>query len=106
MPSTISVTGVANSSPVTSKGSSVLNLSLYHSQNTRIKFTAQILPLITTYRPRFHALPSTWTHLEGLQLADNFESPPNEIDILLGADLYPEILLEGLVKGPVGTPLA
>ena len=106
MPSTISVTGVAHSSPVPSKGSSVLDLSPFHNHNTMIKFTAQILPLITSYRPRYHALPSTWTHLEGLQLADNFESPPNEIDILLGADLYSEILLEGLVKGPVGTPLA
>ena len=106
MLSTISVIGVAHSFPVTSKGSSVLDLSPFHNHNTRIKFTAQILPLITSYRPRYHALPSTWTHLEGLQLADNFESPPNEIDILLGADLYSEILLEGLVKGPVGTPLA
>ena len=106
MASTTSVTGVANSYRVPSKGSSVLDLSPCHSQNTRIKFTAQILPLITSHRRCYHTLPSTWTHLKGLQLADNFVSPPNEIDILHGRDLYPEILVEGLVKGPVGTPMA
>ena len=106
MASTTSVTRVANSYAVPSKGSSILDLSPYHGQNTRIKFTAQILPLITSYGPRYHALPSTWTHLKGVQLADNFESPPNEINILFGADLYPEIVLEGLVKGPVGTLMA
>ena len=106
MASTTSVTGVASSYPVPSRGSSVLDLSPHHSQNTRITFTAQILPLITSYGPRYHALPSTWTHLKGLQLTDNFVSPSNQFDILLGADLYPEILLESLVKGPVGTPMA
>ena len=39
-------------------------------------------------------------------MADNFVSPLNEIDISLGVDLYPEIVLEGLVKGPVGSPMA
>ena len=103
MASTTSVTGVANSYPVPSKGSSVLDLLPCHSKNTRIKFTAQILSLFTSYRPCDHVLPSTATHLKGLQLADNFVSPPNEIDILLGADLYLEILL---VKGPVESPMA
>ena len=39
-------------------------------------------------------------------MAENFKSAPNEIDILLSADLYSEILLKGLVKGPVGIPMA
>ena len=42
MASSTSVAGVANSYPFASKGSSVLDLSPYHSQNTWIKFTAQI----------------------------------------------------------------
>ena len=39
-------------------------------------------------------------------MADYFREVPSEIDILLGADIFPEILLDGLVKGPSGTPMA
>ena len=35
-------------------------------------------------------------------MADDFREVPSEIDILLGADIFPEILLDGLVKGPAG----
>ena len=44
--------------------------------------------------------------MKGLQLADDFRETPTEIDILLEADIFPEILLDGLVKGPSGTPIA
>ena len=39
-------------------------------------------------------------------MADDFRKVPCEIDILLGADIFPEILLDGLVKGPSGTLIA
>ena len=42
----------------------------------------------------------------GLEMADDFWEVRSEIDILLGADIFPEILLDGLVKERAGTPMA
>ena len=39
-------------------------------------------------------------------MADDFREVPSKIYILLGADILGEILLDGLVKGPAGTPMA
>ena len=39
-------------------------------------------------------------------MADDFWEVPSEIDILLGADIFPKILFNGLFKGPFGTPIA
>lgn len=44
--------------------------------------------------------------LSNLQLADPSFHTPGKIDLLLGAQLVGEVLLEGLVKGPPGSPVA
>lgn len=48
----------------------------------------------------------SWAHLEGLQLADSHFATAGRIDLLLGADVYANIVLEGLVKGPADAPIA
>ena len=46
-------------------------------------------------------------HLQGLDLADPSFHRPGRIDILLGADAYPELMVQDhLVTGPVKTPAA
>ena len=73
----------------------------------KIKVSALVLPFITKYSPFYYELSSSWDYLRGLQLADSFEDPPSEIDILLGGDVLTDILEEeGLKKGPSGTPMA
>lgn len=47
-----------------------------------------------------------WQHLSGLALADVTYETPGKIDLLLGAEVYAEILMPGLVKGPSGSPMA
>ena len=47
-----------------------------------------------------------WPHLESLQLADSNFNISKSIDILLGVDVYQEILKPGLILGPKGTPAA
>ncbi|XP_028159005.1 uncharacterized protein LOC114351861 [Ostrinia furnacalis] len=41
-----------------------------------------------------------------MKLADPKFNVPNKIDLLLGAEVYCQILSEGLVKGPIGCPIA
>ncbi|CAH0721450.1 unnamed protein product, partial [Brenthis ino] len=47
-----------------------------------------------------------WVHLEQLQLADPGYATPGKIDILLGADVYSEILQNNMVKHPEGNLIA
>lgn len=47
-----------------------------------------------------------WPHIEGLQLADPQFFKSAKIDIVLAADVYWAAMLEGIRKGPLGTPLA
>ena len=85
----------------------ILNSRLYSQDaKVKLKFSAYVLHIISQYEPRMHNLSNSWSHLQGLPLADNFEFPPDEVDILLGADVYPYILLDGLIKGAPGTPIA
>lgn len=49
---------------------------------------------------------SNWSHLNGLTLADPQYFKSNKIDLLLGIDVYTEIVKNNLIKGPPGTPSA
>lgn len=49
---------------------------------------------------------SSWKHIKGLQLADPKHYLSGEIDLLLGAEKYAEIIESGLLKGPPNTPFA
>ena len=43
-----------------------------------------------------------YPHLQGLQLADNFNSSDREIDLLIGADYYHEFVTGDIIKGSAG----
>lgn len=59
---------------------------------------AFILPSITNLLPSHKIEMQNWSHLANLQLADPMFNDPNAIDLLLGGDIYPDILLPGLIK--------
>ena len=45
-------------------------------------------------------------HLKDLKLADPVFGRPGKIDILLGIDVYTDVLLHGRRSGPPGSPIA
>lgn len=47
-----------------------------------------------------------WPHIEGLILADPHFNRSGPIDVILGAEVYGDILRSGVKKGPNGTPTA
>lgn len=47
-----------------------------------------------------------WNHLKKLKLADPQYNVPDEIDILLGGDIWDEIVLPGLKLSKHGSPVA
>lgn len=68
---------------------------------------AIVMPKITDNLPCNVLTPSpNWNHINGLQLADPQYYRPGKIDMLLGADVYCNILLYGVRKGHPGEPIA
>eukprot|EP00731_Ephydatia_muelleri_P001304 Em0001g1304a len=49
---------------------------------------------------------SSWKHLTNLVLADPNFGQPGKIDLLLGADLFADVLRQGRRSGPAGSPVA
>ncbi|XP_071652994.1 uncharacterized protein [Temnothorax longispinosus] len=47
-----------------------------------------------------------WLHLKNLNLADPSFNKPGSIDLIIGIDLYTQIIEEGIVKGEPNTPIA
>ncbi|KMQ87558.1 hypothetical protein RF55_13124 [Lasius niger] len=68
--------------------------------------TASILNSLTSYSPSSVLSHVNWPHLAGLNLADPDPLSKDPIDIIIGADLYSELLLDGIRKGSPGQPIA
>ncbi|XP_046145575.1 uncharacterized protein LOC123988861, partial [Osmia bicornis bicornis] len=68
--------------------------------------TAIVLKSLTKYAPQRVNSPCRWPHLERLNLADNDPMSSDPIDLLIGADLYGSLMLEGVRKGFVNQPIA
>ncbi|GFV16808.1 DUF1758 domain-containing protein [Trichonephila clavipes] len=65
---------------------------------------ALIVRNVTVNIPNFVIQNSSWPHLEGLQLADPKFHVSSPVEMLLGADLFPFIMLGQSILGPKGTP--
>ncbi|XP_045506863.1 uncharacterized protein LOC123703037 [Colias croceus] len=63
---------------------------------------------LTNVLPSKHLIDSenSWSHLQGLVLADPTYNIPGRIDMLLGVTTYAQIIKEPLIKGPPGSPCA
>ncbi|XP_071035186.1 uncharacterized protein [Parasteatoda tepidariorum] len=67
---------------------------------------ALIVDCITSDLPNFTFSSCNWPHLHGLMLADPTFHATGPIDILLGADLYADLLIGEPILGKKGTPAA
>ena len=65
---------------------------------------AIVLPKTTSDMPsRPVPINEKWKHLVGLLLADSDFGVPRSVDILLGADIFSDAVIQGPVLGPPGT---
>ena len=73
----------------------------------KYSITAIAVPRVTCDLPLQPVCNSSrWKHLLNLSLADPDFGIPGRIDLLLGADIYADVLLHGRWYGPPGTPTA
>ena len=82
-------------------------VSSAHSPGVRYSVNAFIVPQITGNQPVCAISPNmSWKHIEGLTLADPEYHKPGRIDILLGVEVFVEVIRHGRRSGPQYTPTA
>ncbi|KAL0901649.1 hypothetical protein ABMA27_006857 [Loxostege sticticalis] len=75
-----------------------------HNPNSKIQINAYVLKSLTTLLPSQSLHTPDWLDLEQLTLADPGYMKPGKIDLLLGAEVYSEVLLSGVIKSPQESP--
>ena len=78
-----------------------------HCPARRLVVSAVIVPKVTCDLPLHPiSLDDNWNHIAGLKLADPDFGQPGKIDLLLGIEVFTDVMLHGRRLGPPGTPIA
>ncbi|XP_012543469.2 uncharacterized protein LOC105840926 [Monomorium pharaonis] len=102
----LSISAIGGVDAGTCKFAAQIQISPVHQPQPVLTTIASILPSLTRYSPS-HALSTIdWTHLSDLSLADPCLTNSDPIDVIIGADLYSELILDGVRKGNNGQPVA
>ena len=97
--------GLGNQKVAETKGIVEVAVRSRTDSNFETHLEAHILPKVTCLQPTI-MLNNDWPHLKQLNLADPEFHMPAHIDILIGADLFFDILRPGSVPGQDGCPRA
>ena len=91
---------------VNSRGSVWFQVSGVDDDSEKVGVEAYVLPKITKDLP-VEPIPLAlkWEHLSDLKLADPEFRTPARIDLLLGAEVFTDILRDGRRSGPRPGPL-
>lgn len=92
--------------PMVSRSMVLLTLKSKADPSFEIEVKAFVLSNITSHLPGQRVTLESWAELSEVYLADPQFDVPNKIDILLGAEVYSQILKEGVLRGPMGSPVA
>ncbi|XP_075150879.1 uncharacterized protein LOC142224987 [Haematobia irritans] len=101
-----SISGVNQSVSITSRGICPLSIGSPIDESFVVEATALVLPKISGNLPSFQVSRNYMSRLPNLRSADPnlFDSRP--VDLLLGADVYPRIILQGVRSGILGSLIA
>ena len=85
-----------------------MTLSPLQDRTTQVKVMAAVVKTVTNDLPAQEIAPvDQLPHLSGLGLADPSFHTPGRIDILLGADVYPQLMLkQPMATGSIHDPAA
>lgn len=101
----ISVGGLAHNLPM--KSITSFKVSHIQSPNKRVNVTAVVVPKVMCDIPHCHIpFDSFGDHLSDLELADPEFGTLGRIDVLLGVNMFIEVLLHGWRVGPPNAPIA
>lgn len=106
-PSAVPIFGI-NQMSSSNRGMSVCWIKPYGKPNPILEVEVYVVPRICGKVPAVSVSKHkvNWPHIKDIHLADPEFGSPGDIDILLGADIYSNILQPGLRKGAVNEPTA
>lgn len=102
----IKVNGVGSSDAGTIRGMVCTQMGSQYDNSLSFMINALVLNRITTYLPSSDLSQHEFPHLNGITLADQSFFKPGRIDILLGADVYSNVIMDGIIRGEKGMPIA
>ncbi|XP_049308630.1 uncharacterized protein LOC125777585 [Bactrocera dorsalis] len=105
-PGQIRVEGIGANAATYTKGSTTVRLRSLVDETFSMQIEVYILQSITTMTPICKVDSSAWDHLSGLQLADPTFGTPAKIDLLIGADIWPALIADGIAAGLHDEPCA
>ena len=101
------ITGVAGFAPNSSHPITTFHVSALCNHGSRYPVTAVIVPRVTSDLPlQYVPADQKWSHLSGIQLSDPDFGKPGRIDLLLGVEVFAEVVLHGRRCGIPGSPVA
>lgn len=104
MPVTISAIGCAEIG--TCQYAVDIRISPPRKSHPILATTASIMKSLTRYTPARVSTITEWDHLADLTLAGPDPFSSDQIDLLIGSDVYSEVILAGMRKDPRGQPIA
>ncbi|XP_025271328.1 uncharacterized protein LOC112639966 [Camponotus floridanus] len=102
----IPLVGVGGHSSCKTRGVTSFRIVAIYENSETLEVSAHILPKLTNSIPSVSIDMHQWQHLIGLTLADPHFLQPLAVDMIIGADVYHQIIREGLKKGPIDSPIA
>lgn len=102
----IPIQGIGRTSSPTCTGLTACQVTPLFRRHPNFIIQAMVMPVICNDVPSSHIATHNYKHLINLPLADPDYRKPSEIDILLGADVYSQIIQPGIKYGRPGEPIA
>ncbi|XP_063837162.1 uncharacterized protein LOC135086306 [Ostrinia nubilalis] len=100
------ILGVGGDKGLVSKAKVTIKVKSRLDPNWSVTVNAYVLKSITSFLPSRKIDQLDYSEFQGIELADPEYNRPNKIDILLGAEVFSQIIQEGIRKGSNGTLLA
>ncbi|XP_043267646.1 uncharacterized protein [Venturia canescens] len=103
----LNVVSLGNQRTGRTRGVVTAHLSSLHDFSASFSAAAFILRALTTPLPSFTSTGrKSWSHLNGLQLADPDFLQPRPVDLIIGADSYGKLIESEVIKGRPSEPIA
>jgi hypothetical protein len=101
----VQVVGLSSAHLCAAKGLTSFTMRPHFNAASSFVVNAFVLPKVTSKLPQSPCDPREWSHLQGLRLADPDFHTPADVDILLGSDIFWDLILDGKQTGPPNSPI-
>ncbi|XP_054085767.1 uncharacterized protein LOC128921644 [Zeugodacus cucurbitae] len=106
IPCELQVEGIDQSITTRTKGMVGVSMQSHADRKFQINFNAYVIDSITSMTPATTVDTRTNHHLRGLHLADSKFATPGSVELLIGADIWPCIVLNDVIVGSNYEPCA